>query len=66
MSDLEKKEFYHTLIERVDLYPDYTPDGRILKHIEFKFPVSYNAEEDEKWLINDTTVESVVLLQRQN
>lgn len=64
MSDLEKKEFYHTLIERIDLYPDYTAEGRILKHIEFKFPISYNAEEDEKWLINDTTVESICLLER--
>lgn len=65
MSDLEKKEFYHTLIERIDLYPEYTSEGRLLKHIEFKFPVSYDAEEDKKWLINENNVETVCLLSQQ-
>ena len=65
MSDLEKKEFYHTLIERIDLYPEYTSEGRLLKHIEFKFPVSYDAEEDKKWLINENNVETCVLLVRE-
>jgi site-specific DNA recombinase len=64
MTDLEKKEFYHTLIERIDLYPDYTPDGRILKHIEFKFPVAYDSEEGDKRLIKGNDVETVVLLTR--
>lgn len=64
MTDLEKKEFYHTLIERIDLYPDYQADGRILKHIEFKFPVTYESEEDTIRLINENNVEVVALLQR--
>lgn len=57
--------YIQDLFPNVPAYPDYTAEGRILKHIEFKFPISYNAEEDEKWLINDTTVETVVLLSRK-
>lgn len=64
MSDLERKEFYHTLIERIDLYPEYTSDGRLLKHIEFKFPVSYDSKDGQKWLINENTVETVALMER--
>ena len=66
MSDLEKKEFYHTLIEKIDLYPERMSDGRILKRIEFKFPVSYDTDNLEKWLINENDVETIVLLQKLN
>ena len=62
MTDLEKKEFFHSIIERIDLFPEYTPEGKILKHIQFKFPVCYDAEYKENRLINETAVENVVLL----
>lgn len=66
LTDLEKKEFYHTLIEKVDLYPERSSDGRILKRIEFKFPVNYEVDEGEKWLINENDVETVVCLNNKN
>ena len=44
------------------LNPNYRPDGRILKHIAFKFPVSYDTEDEAIRLINENDVETVVLL----
>jgi len=64
MSDLEKKEFYHALIEKIDLYPERTSDGRILKHIDFKFPISYDTSDGAIRLINENDVETVVLITR--
>jgi hypothetical protein len=40
MTDLEKKEFFHNFIESIEFYPEKTDKGRILKQIEFKYPVS--------------------------
>ncbi len=44
-TDAEKKEFIQSFIERVEIYPEKQPDGRILKHIDFRFPVYYNGQE---------------------
>lgn len=62
-SDAEKKEFLNSFIERVDIYEQEQPDGRILKHIKFRFPVYFNGKEIEElsW-DNETTVETVVKL----
>ena len=62
-SDAEKKEFLNSFIERVDIYEQEQPDGRILKHIKFRFPVYFNGKEIEElsW-DNETTVETVCLL----
>lgn len=64
-SDAEKKEFLNSFIERVDIYEQEQPDGRILKHIKFRFPVYFNGKEIEElsW-DNETTVETVVLMSR--
>lgn len=29
----------NSLIERVEIYPERRENGRILKHVEFRFPV---------------------------
>ena len=65
-SDAEKKEFLNSFIERVDIYEQEQPDGRILKHIKFRFPVYFNGKEIEElsW-DNETTVETVALLSRE-
>ena len=65
-TDAEKKEFLNSFIERVDIYEQEQPDGRILKHIKFRFPVYFNGKEIEEmsW-DNETTVETVVLLSRE-
>ena len=64
-SDAEKKEFLNSFIERVDIYEQEQPDGRILKHIKFRFPVYFNGKEIEElsW-DNETTVETVCLLSK--
>ena len=62
-TDMEKKEFMNSFVERVDIYEDEQPNGRFLKHIKFKFPVFFDGEEIQElsW-DNETTVETVVLL----
>ncbi len=62
-TDLEKKKFMSSFVERVDIYEQAQPDGRFLKHIKFRFPVYYNGQEtqDIDW-DNENTVEAVALL----
>ena len=65
-TDAEKKEFLSSFVERVDIYEDELPDGRFLRHIKFKFPVFYNGQEiDEMSWDKESTVETIVLLQRE-
>lgn len=65
MTDLEKKEFSHNFIESIELYPEKSDKGRILKQIEFKFPVCYEEGEcDEIRLLNENAVETVCLLKK--
>ncbi len=62
-ADKEKKEFMHSFLERVEIYPDRQEDGRILRHIDFRFPVFFEGQEVD--MINwdsEKTVETVVLL----
>ena len=44
MTDAQKREFMHCFIKRVEVYPEKQPDGRILKSIEFNFPVWFGAD----------------------
>ena len=66
-TDLEKKEFLNSFVERVDIYDQEQPDGRFLKHIKFRFPVYFGDRETQElcW-DNESTVETAVLLQRKN
>lgn len=45
MTDMEKKEFFRSFIDEIELYSDRQSDGRIVKQINFKFPVYYNGNE---------------------
>lgn len=66
MTDLEKKEFLRNFIESIELYVEKQDNGRILKQIEFKFPVYYNGDEGYGIrLLNENTVETVCLLERK-
>lgn len=60
MTDLEKKQFFRNSIRAIEIYPDETEDGRILKRIDFKFPVRYDLKE-EKALCGQNTEEVVVM-----
>lgn len=44
-TDLEKKTFMNSFIERVEIYPERQSDGRIVKRIEFRFPVYFNGSK---------------------
>ena len=64
MTELEKKEFYRSFINYIELYPEKRVDGKLVKHIDFKFPVCFEANENKKILHQETYDESVALLQR--
>lgn len=66
-TDAEKKEFLNSFIERVDIFPEALPSGRILRRIKFRFPVFFDGQEVQEigW-DNDSTVESVVTMERDN
>lgn len=64
-TDMEKKEFIHSFVEKVEIYPEEQEDGRILKSIKFRFPVFFNGSEvNEISWDNKSTVETVVLMSR--
>lgn len=66
MTDLEKKEFLRDFIDSIELYPEKQDNGRILKQINFRLPVYYNGNEGyEMRLLNEKTVETIVLLSKQ-
>ena len=66
-TDAEKKAFMSRFIERVEIYPKRQPNGQILKHIEFAFPVYYQGNEmtGMSW-DSEGTVETVVLMSRKD
>lgn len=62
ISDEEKKSLVSYLIKEIQIYPNGTSD-RILKSIEFNFPIYRDGREIRKLLWeNGTTVETVTLL----
>lgn len=65
-TDMEKKQFMDSFIDRIEIYEDILPSGRFLKSIHFKFPIFYEGEEiiGLRW-DKDTTVECVVSLTQQ-
>lgn len=65
MTDLEKKEFMKDFINDIELYPEKMDNGSIVKQVHFKFPVYYDGQvTDEIRLLNEKTVESIVLLSK--
>ena len=64
-TDAEKKIFMNSFIERIEIYPERQPNGQILKHIEFNFPVFYQGVETNgiSWDLNGT-VECLTVLNR--
>ena len=63
MTDLEKKEFMRNFIESIEILPERTESGRILKHIDLRFPIYYEGNEgDQIRLLNEMNVETCVLL----
>lgn len=63
-TDAEKKKFFNTFIESIEIFEEEQPGGRILKSINFKFPVFYDGEDNISKICwdSETTVETVVQL----
>ena len=56
----------NSFIERVEIYPERQSDGRIVKRIEFRFPVYFNGSEISGLCWDETDMsETVVLLSRE-
>lgn len=64
-SDIEKKTFMNSFIERIEIFPERQENGRILKHIEFRFPVFYEGQTltGLDWDSNES-VETVMALSK--
>lgn len=66
-TEAEKKEFFHSFIKRIEIYPEPLENGQILKSIQFRFPVYYQGNEANTFFPNlENTVETVVLMSRKD
>ena len=66
-SEVEQKEFMKAFIEKIELYPEKREDGCWIKNITFNFPVPLEGKEvTELCLENETILETVVLMSRNN
>ncbi len=61
-SDQRKKSFYQAVIESVEIFPERQPDGRQVKAIHFKFPITVDGETSKDWWYKETHDETVCLL----
>ena len=62
-TDAIKKELMGALIESIELYPEKRPDGRLIKAINFAFPIKYDLDSDAlNFPCNFVIDETVVLL----
>ncbi|MGN1117050.1 MAG: recombinase family protein, partial [Acutalibacteraceae bacterium] len=68
-TDAEKKEFLSSILERVEINPEPTENGQILKKIKFRIPICYDGNDGNDTEISvpieNLTVESVVLLSQR-
>lgn len=64
-SEIEKRQFMQSLIERIDLYPEKREDGSWVRSVAFNFFVPNNGEDIMNYsLESQTTVETVVLMSK--
>ena len=64
-TDIEKKEFMNTILEKVEIFDEVQEDGRILKAVYFKFPVFFDGLETKSIFLDKLrTVETVILLSK--
>ena len=66
-TDAEKKRFLNTFIESIEIFKEEQPNGRLLKCINFKFPVFYDGDENVTHICwdSETTVEVVCSLSKK-
>ena len=56
MSCEEKRKTYRTFIEKIEVFPEETTEGRIIKSISFKFPVFYGNWEPHTEMRADESI----------
>lgn len=65
-TEFEKKEFLHSFIKKIEIYPEPLENGQILKSIQFRFPVYYQGNEADMFIPNfENTVETVALMEKE-
>lgn len=65
MSDADKKQFYQTIIKSVEIDENPSSGDRLVRHIDFMFPISYEADDSQNLLFPLNDVETVALLSHQ-
>ena len=60
MTPEEKKELCSHFIERIDVFKDDRPDGRIIKSISFKFPLAFDGQELHEFRDSEEVVRFVL------
>ena len=66
-TEAEQRDFMRSFIERIDIYPEKPENGCWIRNIVFNFPMPVKGKEITALpLESESTVETVVLLTRQN
>jgi site-specific DNA recombinase len=66
-TEAEQRDFMRSFIERIDIYPEKPENGCWIRNIVFNFPMPVKGKEITALpLESESTVETVVLLCRQN
>lgn len=66
-TEIEKKEFLHSFIKKIEIISSMLENGQILKSIQFRFPMYYQGNEANTFFPNsENTVETIVLIQRKD
>ena len=60
MSCLERREMYHLLIEKIEVFPEH-PEGKIIRSISFRIPVFYDEEDAETVMYMERTPDERVI-----
>ena len=55
MDCFERREMYRLFINRIDLYPENRPDGKVVKSITFRFPVFYGDDDEISAFVDKAT-----------
>ena len=65
-NDREKKKFFNSFIDRIEIYEEEQTNGQLLKQIKFKFPVFFDGQEStDLSLDNNTHVETIICLSKK-
>ena len=61
-SEIEKKRFMQTFIERIDIYPEKPENGCWIRNIVFNFPIPMDGKEVKELPLEDETMLEMVCL----